>query len=74
MKKRMDKMKRMYKAYYLEFESIFNIPLNKFFDNIFGLDIVEFDTWLNTPDGTSTSDYIINTYGIEANQIIKELL
>lgn len=36
--------------------------------------IVKFDEWLRTPDGTSTKDYIKQKYGDEASAFIEHLI
>ena len=56
------------------FMDTFGVPLSRFYDNLFGLDIIEFDTWLKTPDGTSTSDWITTNYGEAAFEMVRDLL
>jgi len=57
-----------------KFQLIFGIPLTRFMHPLFGFDIVNFDTWLGTPDGTSTHDYLLETKGQEALNLVESLL
>ena len=56
------------------FKNTFDVPLSRFYDNLLGLDIVSFDTWLRVPNGISISDYITAEYGESVNAMIKDLL
>lgn len=66
--------RKKYDVNYLKFQSIFGISLKKYWDKLFAFDIVAFDSFLETPDGTSTSDWILEKYGQEAVDLIQSLL
>ena len=57
-----------------EFRQTFGIPLAKFWHPIFGFDVVAFDTWLGTPDGISTYDYLRDTKGPGAVTLVESLI
>ena len=57
-----------------EFQRVFGIPLHRFFHPFWGFDVIKFDEWLKTPDGTSTADYIKQTKGQNALTLVEELL
>jgi len=40
---------------------------------VYSFDIIKFDHWLRTPEGTSTKDYIKQKYGEEAMKFIEHL-
>lgn len=61
--------------YWDHFIQVFGISMGKFWtDNLLGFDVIRFDEWLKPPDGTSTSQHIIDKYGEEAEQMIRNLL
>ena len=61
--------------YQQEFALTFNRPLQEFWDNMFGFDIIKFDEqFIKSPDGTSLSDAVIQQYGQAANDLIKKLI
>ncbi len=65
----------LYKQNYHEFYKIFGIKLSKYFDNLLGFDIIEFDdNFIQSPDGQSMEDVIQAEYGNEGVNIIKSLL
>ena len=49
-----------------EFQITFKQSLHQFFHPLFGFDVVAFDEWLQTPDGMSTADCVIQKYGQNA--------
>ena len=57
-----------------EFIKHFNTQINRFWHPFFGFDIIKFDEWIGTPDGTSTRDYIAQKYSPEAAQFISDML
>jgi len=57
-----------------EFLHTFNVSLFKFMHPLFGFDVINFDKWLQTPDGISTSDYLKQEYNERAESLITELL
>lgn len=69
-------MINLVKRYGVKFQEVFGVPLAQFMDPIpvLGFDVIAFDEWLGTPDGTSTYDYLLQKYGKEAQTLIKSLL
>jgi hypothetical protein len=57
-----------------EFQQTFGVPLNKYLDPMTGFDIVKFDEWLKTPDGTSTPDWLTKKYSAKASELVRSLL
>ena len=57
-----------------EFQQTFGVPLTRFMHPLFGFDVITFDEWLGTPDGTSTADYILSTKGQPALTLIESLI
>lgn len=59
------------------FQQITGTPIKKFFHVITGFDVIAFDEWLKTPDGTSTDEFITQKYGedegAELSALIKSL-
>jgi hypothetical protein len=66
--------KRLLNQYREEFQQTFGVALSKFMHPMFGFDIVAFDSWLGTPDGTSTADYLAKTKGKKALTLVESLL
>jgi len=60
--------------YRQQFQQVFGAPLSKFMHPLFGFDIVRFDEWLKTPDGTSTADYLKQTKGETGYNLIASLI
>lgn len=63
-----------YKQYAQKFERIFSFKLKPLFDYQLGLDVIALDERLGTPDGESTHDFVLRTYGKEALTMIEALL
>lgn len=57
-----------------KFHAVFGVSLHKFWSTLTGFDVVKFDEWLGTPDGTSTRDCIANRYGWDAVKLVESLL
>ena len=57
-----------------EFLNIFNVPLSRFMHPIFGFDIIQFDTYIRTPDGTSTKEWTKKRYGVESVGLLYKLM
>lgn len=57
-----------------EFKRTFNRPLSEFWSAHYGFDLIKFDDWLQTPDGTSTPDHLKITYSGSACVLIKRLI
>lgn len=70
--------RKKYIAYSSLFYSIFGIPLFKFWDNLFGFDIIKFDEEFIKSDtehsGKSTADVVLEKFGEEGLRLIKLLL
>ena len=72
--------KNLYTRYNDEFKEIFGRNLKKYlnplnpFSLMTGFDIVAFDDDLNTPDGTSTKDFVTSQYGEKGCKLIEKLL
>lgn len=71
---RLKENEKRFKKHADKFKQIFGIDLSEFWDGIFALDVVSFDTWLKTPDNISTYEHIVNTYGEDAKNIVADLL
>lgn len=56
------------------FRRLFGTSLWHYLDLLTGFDIVRFDDWLKTPDGTSTADFLKQKYGNEAYNLVKRLI
>lgn len=66
---------QLLKKYNEPFRRIFGMRLTTFWtNNLLGFDIVKFDKALNTPDGTSMSDFLLEKYGKEGRNIVMGLL
>lgn len=57
-----------------EFSHTFGTSLFRFMHPLFGFDVIAFDKWLETPDGTSTSDYLKVKYSGRAEELIAQLI
>lgn len=57
-----------------QFKRIFGVPLKDFMDILTGFDVVKFDQYLKTPDGTSTKNYITQKYGETATNLVMSLI
>ena len=66
--------RKKYDNNYLKFQSIFNIPLKNYWDKLFAFDVIGFDKFLETPDGVSTHDWILQKYGQNAVNLVLDLL
>jgi len=58
----------------LVFKRLFNRNLKDYMDSITGFDIIKFDEDIETPDGISTHDFILKTYGQEAVDLVHSLI
>ena len=56
------------------FAATFGVPLDKFWDDVTGFDVVCFDDWLKVPDGKSTEGVVRERYGAAAVKLCRELL
>ena len=56
------------------FHDIFKKPLNFFYDDITGFDLIKLDDWLKVPDGQSMENFILEKYGKEAVSLIRRLI
>ncbi len=60
--------------YRKDFERIFKLDFDEFFDPITGFDICGFDDVLQPPDGTSLEELVKEKFGEEGRILIKNLL
>jgi hypothetical protein len=60
--------------YKKEFERIFQLEFNKFFNLVTGFDICLFDEILNPPDGVSLKEFVANNFGNEGKDLILNLI
>ena len=62
--------------YRQKFADTFEVPLSKYYiDDFFGLDIVKFEEEvIKEPDDMSMEEYILQEYGEEAVNMVKQLL
>jgi hypothetical protein len=56
------------------FQATFGVSLSSFWELVTGFDIVKFDKWLETPDGVSTHDYLLQKYDQNALTLVEDLL
>lgn len=56
------------------FREIFKVDPRAFWDNITGFDVIEFDDFIQPPDGTSTEDTVREKYGQAGVDLVKELI
>lgn len=67
-----------YKDLYMKHERVFRrtfgVSMRPYMDFLLGFDIVKFDDWLGTPDGTSAADWLKQKYGDEACALVEALL
>jgi len=58
------------------FKHYFKINLNSFQCILMpnSLDVIRFDTWLKTPNGMSTKDYLTQVYGEQASRLVRKLI
>jgi len=68
------KYKRLLHDNASNFQATFGVPLSQFWETFTGFDVIKFDAWLGTPDGTSTRDYITSKYGDQATKLAESLL
>ena len=67
--------KNKYIKYYPKFSSIFGVSLKRYWDNMFGFDVVKFDDeFIKAPDGISTAQAIEEKYGKDAVELIRILI
>lgn len=60
---------------YAEFKKLFGINMHGYWDILTGFDVVKFDEeFLKVPDGISTSQFLIDHYGTDAESFIRGLL
>ena len=62
------------RAVFQEFQSTFGVKLSEYFNGLFGFEIVAFDKYIGTPDGTSLKDYLTEKYGVKACQLVESLI
>ena len=56
------------------FSMVFGTPIDKYMHPLFGFDLMSFDVFIKTPDGTSTKEWVKEKYGLEGVNIILRLL
>ena len=56
------------------FAGLFQRSLMMYLSPFTGFDLIQFDLDIATPDGMSTSDWIKQEYGSEAEKLIRELI
>ena len=57
-----------------KFFRIFGIRLSKFWNNLTGFDVIEFDDWLKPNEDESTAEALLRLYGEEGRNIVQDLL
>jgi len=65
------KIKQLYRR---EFSDTFRVTINRFYNNMTGLDIIALSKYLRVPDDISMSDYVKANYGTRAVSLLKLLL
>ena len=66
--------KKLFQENHVEFLAIFDVPLQKFWDTMFGFDVIAFDAWLIVPDGKSTEQEVMRRFGKRAVDLCLILL
>jgi hypothetical protein len=56
------------------FQGFFKVPLASYMNDYTGFDIVKFDEMIKTPDGVSTHDFVKRKYGLQALNMIQDLI
>lgn len=57
-----------------EFKKIFEYPIEKFWSNTHGFDLLKFDTFVGVPKGFSLNQAIKAKYGKRASDFIRQIL
>ena len=65
---------KLFQENHIEFQAIFDVPLQKFWDTMFGFDVIAFDTWLLVPGGKSTRQEVRRRFGKRAVDLCLILL
>ena len=74
MEKRMLDRKRAVDAFSAEFKRKTGQSIGKFFNVVFGFDVVALDTWLEVPDGQSTYGVLVERYGEDFAEKVRSLI
>jgi len=61
------------KRNHARFQKTFGVSLSRFFGNLTGFDVVEFDKFVKPQEGESTADAVERKWGKEAVNIIRDL-
>jgi len=70
--KKTARLKHQHRA---QFQATFGVPLEDFWDDVGGFDIVKFDeTFVKPPDGTSTNRAVYERWGAEAVNLVLTLI
>lgn len=56
------------------FQRKFGVSVLKFWQPLFGFDVIKFDKFVGTPDGVSCHDHVEKKFGAGSAAIIKALL
>lgn len=57
-----------------EFEKIFGVPFKRFWDNLFGFDVIEFHDFINNPEDISMDDFIQKKWSKKAASLVGSFL
>ena len=57
-----------------DFKRVFGVNTHRFVNPFTGFDVIAFDDFVSTPRNVSTSDHIRNTYGDDAERLVRDLL
>lgn len=57
-----------------QFKRIFGVGTHSFVNPFTGFDVIAFDEFVKTPDGVSTRDHVLTTYGADAVRLVEVLL
>lgn len=60
--------------YSKQFEQTFWRKLAAFMDPVGGFDVIAFDAWIQTPEGRSTRDMVLEKYGDRAAAMLLDLI
>ena len=65
---------KMYNRLHQPFMKEFGVSLMAFWDHANGINIKDFDAWLQTPKGSSTADVVYKKHGEAGVKLICEIL
>ena len=62
------------KKHHVRFRHLFHKSIGVWMHPLTGFDIGSFDDYLQVPDGVAMSDYLLENYGQEAHDMIRNII